>query len=151
MSSWGRSKAEQDWFDAAERQEEERARCKRELKREERARDDQLRAELQREIAALRDEMIEKSDLMLAAAGQALGDVSNRILDRVEAAVNKLEGDLRRCFGEAQGRIDALASGAPSRPKDYKFANERDEGREEKGVVDLPNPLRPLVRKVTVN
>ena len=33
--NWGRTEAQQRWFDEAERQEEERARCRRELKREE--------------------------------------------------------------------------------------------------------------------
>src|SRR5262245_40233262 len=37
--------------------------------------------------------------LMLEAAGQALGEISNKILDRVEGTVNKLESDLRRQFG----------------------------------------------------
>jgi hypothetical protein len=58
---------------------------------------------------------------------------------RFEGLINTLEDDVRRQLGEALGRIDALASGAPSRSKDpYKFANERDDG----GVIDLPNPLR---------
>ena len=148
--NWGRTEAQQRWFDEAERQEEERARCRRELKREEqRAREqhsiDQLRAEVQREIAALRSEMTQQGNLMLEAAGQALGEISNKILDRVEGTVNKLESDLRRQFGEAMGRIDALA-GAPTRSqstKDFRFANETHDG-----VVDLPNPL---VYKTTMN
>jgi hypothetical protein len=142
--SWGRTDAQQCWIDEAQAAEEERARCKRELKLEERARDDQLRAELQREIATLRAEMTQQSNLMLEAAGQALGDISNKILDRVEAAVNKLEGDLRRQFGEAMGRIDAIAPDArgTARSKDFKFSNERDE------IIDMPSPL---VRKVTMN
>jgi hypothetical protein len=143
--TWGRTPEQQKWVDEANAAEEARARSKRETKLEERARDDLLRAELQREIATLRAEMTQQSNLMLEAAGQALGDISNKILDRVEAAVNKLEGDLRRQFGEAMGRIDALA-GAPTRSqstKDFRFANERSDD-----VVDLPNPL---VRKVTVN
>jgi regulator of protease activity HflC (stomatin/prohibitin superfamily) len=144
--SWGRTREQQHWVDEANAAEEERARRKAELKSEDRARDDLLRAELQREIATLRAEMVQRSETMLAAAGEALGDISNKILDRVEAAVNRLEGDLARKFGEALGRIDALAPGA--REKDFKFANERDD---ERGIVDLPNPLTPLVRKVTMN
>ena len=133
--SWGRTDAQQRWIDEAQAAEEERARCKRELKLEECARD-QLREELQREIATLRAEMTQQSNLMLEAAGQALGDISNKILDRVEAAVNKLEGDLRRQFGEAMGRIDAIAPDARSRSKEFRFANE--------DVTDLPNPLRKV-------
>jgi DNA anti-recombination protein RmuC len=147
--NWGRTEAQQRWFDEAERQEEERARCRRELKREEqRAREqhsiDQLRAEVQREIAALRSEMTQQGNLMLEAAGQALGEISNKILDRVEGTVNKLESDLRRQFGEAMGRIDAIAPDArrARSSSDYKFANERDE------IIDMPSPL---VRKVTMN
>jgi DNA anti-recombination protein RmuC len=147
--SWGRTDAQQKWVDEANAADEERARCKRELKLEESERDDQLRAELQREIATLRAEMVQQSNLMLEAAGQALGDISNKILDRVEGAVDKIESELRilteRRFGEAMGRLDALA-GAPTRSqstKDFRFANERSDD-----VVDLPNPL---VRKVTVN
>jgi hypothetical protein len=143
--TWGRTPEQQKWVDEANAAEEARARCKRETKLEERARDDLLRAELQREIATLRAEMTQQSNLMLEAAGQALGDISNKILDRVEGMVNRIESDLRRRFGEAMGRIDAIA-GAPTRSqstKDFRFANERSDD-----VVDLPNPL---VRKVTVN
>jgi hypothetical protein len=137
--TWGRTPEQQKWVDEANAAEEARARCKRETKLEERARDDLLRAELQREIATLRAEMTQQSNLMLEAAGQALGDISNKILDRVEAAVNKLEGDLRRQFGEAMGRLDAIAPDARSRSKDFKFAGERDADSD---PVDLPNPLR---------
>jgi len=133
--NWGRTEAQQRWFDEAERQEEERDRCK------ERAREqysiEQLRAEVQREIAAPREEMTRQSEVMFQAAGQALGDVSNAILDRVEVMVNKIESDLRQRFSEAMGRIDAVAPDARSRSKEgFKFANEHDD------VVDLPNPLR---------
>jgi len=144
--SWGRSAEEQKWVDEANAAEEERARCRREL--QERYSIEQVRAELQQEIATLRAEMSRQSETMFAAAGQALGDISNRILDRVESMVNRLECDLQRRFGEAMGRIDAIAPDARSRSREYKFANERDD---EKGIVDLPNPLTPLVRKVTMN
>jgi DNA anti-recombination protein RmuC len=147
--NWGRTDAQQKWVDEANAADEERARCKRELKVEESARDDQLRAELQREIATLRAEMVQQSNLMLEAAGQALGDISNKILDRVEGAVDKIESELRilteRRFGEAMGRLDAILPDRPRpRPtKDFRFANETDDG-----VVDLPNPL---VYKTTMN
>jgi hypothetical protein len=80
--------------------------------------------------------MSQQSETMFAAAGQALGDISNRILDRVESMVNRLECDLRRQFGEAMGRIDAIAPDARPRSKDFKFADE--------DVTDLPNPLRKV-------
>ena len=147
--TWGRTPEQQKWVDEANAAEEARARCKRETKLEERARDDLLRAELQREIAALRAEMTQQSNLMLEAAGQALGDISNKILDRVEGTVDKIESELRilteRRFGEAMGRLDAILPDRPRpRPtKDFRFANETDDG-----VVDLPNPL---VYKTTMN
>ena len=137
--TWGRTPEQQKWVDETNAAEEARASCKRETKLEERARDDLLRAELQREIAALRSEMTQQGNLMLEAAGQALGEISNKILDRVEGTVNKLESDLRRQFGEAMGRIDAIAPDARSRSKDFKFAGERDADSD---PVDLPNPLR---------
>ena len=137
--NWGRSAAQQQWFDDAERAEKERAAAKRELRADERRTSiEQLRAEMQREIAALRGEMAEQKALIFDAVGQVLGEISNKICDRVEGTVNKLESDLRRQFGEAMGRIDALAPDARSRSKRYEFANERDE---EKGIIDLPNPL----------
>jgi hypothetical protein len=50
-----------------------------------------------------------------------------------------METDLRRQFGEAMGRIDAIAPDTRSRSKDFKFASERDADSD---PVDLPNPLR---------
>jgi hypothetical protein len=55
-----------------------------------------------------------------------------------------VSSEVARKFGEVMGRVDALASGAPSRPrptKKFRFANETD-------AADLPNPL---VRKTTIN
>jgi DNA anti-recombination protein RmuC len=93
--NWGRTDEQQRWVDQANAADEERARCRREREREEqREREhsvEQLRAEVQREIAALRAEMSQQSDTMFAAAGQALGDISNKILDRVEGMVNRIE------------------------------------------------------------
>jgi hypothetical protein len=138
------------WRRDAIRQEEERRAAKRELRRsEEHNTVAHLRADMEHEIANLRAEMNRQRELVLEAAGQALGDISNRICDRVEKTVDKIESELRilteRRFGEAMGRLDALA-GAPTRSqstKDFRFANERSDD-----VVDLPNPL---VRRVTVN
>ena len=137
--TWGRTEEQQRWIDDAERAEKERAAAKCETRRLDPTIVDQLRAELQREITALRSEMTQQGNLMLEAAGQALGEISNKILDRVEGTVNKLESDLRRQFGEAMGRIDAIAPDARSRSKDFKFAGERDADSD---PVDLPNPLR---------
>jgi len=135
------------WKEDADRQEEERRAAKRELRQcEEHNMVAHLRADMEHEIAALRSELDAQKTLILDAVGQALGDISNKMCERFEASINKLEGDVRRSFGEAMGRIDALAPDVRSRAKDFKFSNERDDG-----VVDLPNPLAPVMRKVTVN
>jgi len=133
------------WARDAQRQDEERARYKRELRRSsEHDTVAHLRADMQHEIANLRAEIQHQREFLLDAVGQALGELSNKMCDRFEASINKLEGDVRRQFGEAMGRIDALAPDARSRPKEYKFANERDLGE----VIDMPSPL---VRKITMN
>ena len=135
------------WKEDADRQEEERRAAKRELRQcEEHNMVAHLRADMEHEIAALRSELDAQKTLILDAVGQALGDISNKMCERFEASINKLEGDVRRSFGEAMGRIDALAPDVRSRAKDFKFSNERDDY-----VVDLPNPLAPVMRKVTVN
>ena len=142
------------WKEDADRAEEERRAAKRELRRsEEHNTVAHLRADMQHEIANLRTEMNRLHELQLAAVGQALDEISNKICERAEKAVDKIESELRilteRRFGEAMGRLDAIAPDARgnARLKDFKFSNERDEG----GVIDLPNPLAPLVRKVTMN
>jgi len=104
---------------------------------------------MQHEIANLRAEMQQQREFLLETVGIALGEISNKMCDRFEASIDKLEGDVRRCFGEAMGRIDALAPDARPRARsDFKFSHERDD---EKGVIDLPNPLSPVVRKTTLN
>jgi hypothetical protein len=146
MSTWGDpNEAVRKWAADAERQEAARRAAKRDLRRSE---EHDTVAHLRAEIANLCAEMQHQREFLLAAVGQALGEISNKMCGQFEAMINKLEGDVRRQFGEAMGRIDALAPDVRSRSKEYKFANERDE---EKGIVDLPNPLRPLVRKVTMN
>lgn len=128
--TWGRTEEQQRWIDDAERAEKERAAAKCETRRLDPTIVDQLRAELQREITALRSEMAQQKELIFDAVGQALGEISNKVCDRFEASINKLEGDVRRQFGEAMGRIDALAPDVRSRSKRYEFANERDDERE---------------------
>src|SRR5262249_36141268 len=125
------------WFDEADAAEEERRAAKRELRRGEGGNTvAHLRADMQHEIANLRVEMQHQREFFLDAVGQALGEISNKMCDRFEASIDKLEGDVRRKFGEAMGRLDAL-SGASPRSTNFRFANERDDD-----VVDLPNPLR---------
>ena len=96
---------------------------------------DQLRAEMRREIGALRDEMLGLHEAATEASGEVIGDYSNRVRDVMHEAIKELKTEVAQKFGELMGRIDAL-SGAPSRAKSFKFANEDD------NVAHLPNPLR---------
>jgi hypothetical protein len=144
------------WRREANAAEEERARCRRELREQEQHEREQtsvaeLRAEMRQEIANLRVELSAQRELLLTASGQAMGDISNKFFDRIDKIERELLGAIECRFGEAQGRLDgALANlGERTRPKDFRFSNEQRD--DEKGVVDLPNPLTPLVRKVTVN
>jgi len=97
---------------------------------------DQLRAELHREIGGLRDEMYKLHEDANEAAGTVIGDYSNKVRDVMDEAIKELRTEVARRFGELMGRLDALVSGAPSRSKEFRFANEDDT------VTDLPNPLR---------
>ena len=118
---------------------------------------DQIRVEMQREIANLRAELHrgiaaqrqQEREFMLEVTGTAIGEFSNKEMDLVEKAIKEIREMLslaiERRFGEVMGRIDAIAPDARSRArptKDFRFANE------DNGPVDLPNPL---VRKVTMN
>src|SRR5215831_2294447 len=126
------------WARDANRADEERRAAKRELRRgSEHDTVAHLRADMQHEIANLRAEMQHQREFLLDAVGQALGEISNKMCDRFEASIDKLEGDVRRKFGETMGRLDALSGASPRSTKDFRFANERED---EKGVVDLPNP-----------
>jgi hypothetical protein len=81
--------------------------------------------------------------------GQALGTASDKIVGEFETAIRKIEHDLfttvDRRFGELQGRLDGLMSLERPRPKDFKFAGERER---DDGPLDLPNPLTPPRRRV---
>src|SRR5262249_33552878 len=106
------------------RREEELARQRRAEKRERQQSEqqcviDQLRAELHREIGGLRDEMLRLHEAALGASGEVIGEYSNKVRDLLEKTVAELRRDvfdeIARNFGQAMGRLDALASGAPSR------------------------------------
>src|SRR5215471_16187278 len=149
--SWGDpNEAVRKWVADAERQEAERRAAKRDLRRsEEHDTVAHLRADMQHEIANLRAEMQHQREFLLNAVGQALGEISNKMCDRAEASIAKLENEIARKFGETMGRLDALAPDVRSRSKRYEFANER--GDEQKAIIDLPNPLTPVIRKTTLN
>jgi len=148
--SWGRTAEQQRWIDEADAAEEERARGKREPRAEER------RKKTAGYIAALEDRVRALEETVtgfnsLASGAAEFADAATKRLAAIEGLLDALERKLfvsiERRFGEAMGRLDAISPDARSRSKDYKFANERDDG----GPVDLPNPLTPLVRKVTMN
>jgi hypothetical protein len=151
--TWGRTAEQQRWYDEAERQEEERARGKRELRHQQK----QDVATLEDRLSSLEDRLsaLEQTVAGIDPLTNGVVEFSNaatRRLAAIEGLLDELERKLQvsieRRFGEAMGRIDALAPDVRSRSKEYKFANERED---EKGIVDLPNPLTPLVRKVTMN
>jgi len=123
---------------------EERAHQRRTEERERRQHEEQnaveqLRAEVQREIAHLRTEVHQLHEIALEAVGGALGEYGDKIVDHAEKRIKEFQLATERRYGELMGRIDALISGAPSRAKDFKFTNERDADSD---PIDLPNPLR---------
>ena len=92
----------------------------------------QLRAELQQEIANLRAEMLQLHEVQIEATGTTLGEYGGKIYDHFQKAIRELQSEvfseIARKFGEAMGRLDAVALDARSRSKRYEFANERDDG-----------------------
>jgi hypothetical protein len=106
---------------------------------------DQLRAEMQRELAVVHQQF----EVHIEAVGQALGEVSDQTVERFDKAIKEVEQRLlvalERRYGEIMGRLDAfLPERARAQPaKDFRFSNEPRE------VVD--NPPAPLLRKVTMN
>jgi hypothetical protein len=127
-----------------EEREAEFARAKRQRQREERRTQrneiGELCDELRAEIAAVQADVAARHEVIIGAAGEALGQTEAKILDHVSDAIRKVQNELfgtvERRFGELMGRLDAFMPERP-RPKDFKFAGERDDG----GPLDLPNPL----------
>jgi uncharacterized FlaG/YvyC family protein len=109
----------------------------REERREQRDALEELRAELQDEVAKLRGELHAQHEVVIQATGEALGETVNDMRGAIKQIERELFTLVDRRFGELMGRIDAVAPEARSRaPKGFKFASEHDD------VVDLPNPLR---------
>jgi hypothetical protein len=138
LDRWRADNARREEEFAHQRQAEERER----QRREESNAVDRLRAEMWQELANLRSEMHSQHEVALEAAGEAIGEFSNKTVDHVEKLIKQIESQLfvtiERRFGELMGRIDAIAPDTRSRSKGFKFSNERDDG----GVIDMPNPLR---------
>jgi hypothetical protein len=129
------------WREEAEQREQEIAHAKRQRQRAERsARIDELRAELHQHVADLRNELAAQHEVLIEATGQALGQITDKIATDLEASISKVQtelfGAIERRFGELMGRLDGFLPERP-RPKDFKFAGERDGD----GPLDLPNPL----------
>jgi len=132
------------WREEVEQREQELARPKRVRQREERSASiEDLRAELQQEVASLRNALSAQHECQIAATGEALGDWGDKIVAHAEKLVGEVQRELfglvERRFGELMGRLDGFL---PERPRrDFKFASERDDG-----PLDLPNPLTPRRR-----
>jgi len=131
----------QRWRKEAEQREAELAQAKRARQRIERSASlDDLRAELQREVAALRNQIDASHECLIAATGEALGDLRGEFFAETKKAIDKIQTELfglvERRFGELMGRLDGFLPERP-RGKDFRFAGERDDG-----ALDLPNPLR---------
>jgi DNA anti-recombination protein RmuC len=138
LDRWRADNARREEEFTHQRQAEERER----QRREESNTADQLRAEVQQELANLRAEMHQQHEVHIEATGEAIGEFSNKTIDHVEKLIREMESQLfvtiERRFGELMGRLDAIAPDTRSRSKGFKFSNERDDD----GVIDMPNPLR---------
>jgi hypothetical protein len=135
------------WREEAEQKEQEIARGRRQRARAERSASmEELRAELQQEVASLRAELKLAYETAIEATGTALGQVADKVATDLEATINKIQTELfglvERRFGELTGRLDGFLPERP-RPKDFKFAGERE--HDDSTVVDLPSPLRRRV------
>jgi hypothetical protein len=132
------------------REEEKRAARKRAEERKHQQYETQATAEqLRAEMADIRAEMNRLYDVMLEAAGTALGEISDKTCDWAEKLIRELQGEMTtsiaRVHGELMGRIDNLMPEPRARAKsEFKFAAERDDG----DIIDMPSPL---VRKTTIN
>ena len=117
------------------RDEEERA----QRRQQERNEVEALRVEMWGELTRLRDEIEQQREMQIEVVGTALGEYGDKILDRAEQFTREIQRELftlvEKRFAELAGRLDAVLPDARSRSsKDFKFANERDDG-----VIDLPN------------
>jgi len=153
VSDWtvtkGRSEADARWMDEVARRKEQVAQQRRAAERghhEQQCVVDQLRAEMKAEVAALRAEVLGLHEAALQAAGETIGEFSNKTIGHVEKGIRELESLFARQLGELRGYLDGALSEARSSSrstKDFKFSSEVDDG-----VVDLPNPL---IHKTTMN
>src|SRR5262249_56278672 len=104
----------------------------------------ELGVEMEGAIADLRAEVHRLHEAALEAAGQTIGEFSNKTRDHAEKMIREVQTLLAQRFGELQGRLDVVLTDPRARPRpanDFKFSNEQ---RDNDGVVDPPNPLRKV-------
>jgi hypothetical protein len=115
---------------------------------------EQLRAEMQRELAALRAEMVERHEAALEAAGEVVGQYADKTFELAERTIKAVRDlltvTIERRFGELMGRIDAMLPDHRSQSrseKRFEFASEKDDSDL---LNDLPSPGE-IVRKPRAN
>jgi hypothetical protein len=133
------------WRDLQDR--EQRAERRRES--EQRDEVEQLRVQLWSEIGKLRNEIEQRHEASVEAAGTFVAETVDKALDKTELAARDLQRDLftlvERRFAELGARLDVM-SGTPAAKKAFRFANEPAPENE---PVDLPGGF--LQRKTTLN
>jgi hypothetical protein len=136
------------------RDEDERARRRKAADQEREDAVQQLRAEMQQELAAIRAEMHELHEAALEAAGEVIGQYSDKTFNLAEKAITEMRDMLTtasaRQYGELMGRLDAMLPEHRSRArseKRFEFASEKDGGDL---LNDLPSPGE-IIHKTRVN
>jgi hypothetical protein len=123
------------WKREAEEQAEITERTRRVEEAERRRREEQqaqqqdtvaeLRTELTKEVADLRDELKVSRETIIDVTGEAMEKLANKIFDDVDQKILAVETKLfdyaAQRFGELMGRIDAIL---PERRSFKRFANE---------------------------
>jgi hypothetical protein len=115
---------------------------------------EKLRAEMRQELATLREEMIARHEAALEAAGEVIGQYSDKTFDLAERTIKEMRDLLtvamERKYGELMGRIDAMLPDYRSRSrseKRFEFASEKDDGDL---LNNLPSPDK-IIHKTRVN
>ena len=86
----------------------------------------QLRAEMQRELGALLEELHALHEAALVSVGEALGDFSDKALSLTDKMVGEVRSmlttEIARKHGELMGRIDAMLPDHRSRPRGFEIS-----------------------------
>ena len=139
LTAWKRDAAEREEVAERTRRVEEAERRRRE-ERQAQQQDAvaELRTELTKEVADLRDELRISRETIIDVTGEAMEKLANKIFDEVDQKILAVETKLfdyaAKRFGELMGRIDAIL---PERRSFKRFANE--------SIADdeLPNWRKP--------